>query len=97
MIPGGFVNSDDLCSYFAFGQIGRHNLIWYTACFATVLMITRSLIMEDYQIFDPVGLMRHISSITHYMPKHWRGAENTEIVRLEFEGLFKVQSVVFVS
>lgn len=51
--------------------------------------------MEDYQVFDPVGVMRQISSHTHYMPKHWRGAENTETVRLEFEGLFKVQTISF--
>jgi len=77
------------------GHIGRHNLIWYTACFATVLMISRSLILEDYQIFDPVGVMQQISSHTHYMPKHWRGAEKTETVRLEFEGLFKYKAALF--
>jgi hypothetical protein len=72
-------------------QIGKHTLIWYTAFFATVLMVSRSLIMEDYQVFDPVGVMRQITSHTHYMPRHWRNAENTETVRLEFEGLFKVK------
>lgn len=77
------------------GHIGRHNLIWYTALFATVLMISRSLIMEDYQVFDPVGVMRQIANHTHYMPKHWRGAENTETVRLEFEGLFKYKAALF--
>jgi autophagy-related protein 9 len=35
-------------------------------------------------------VMRHISRHTHYMPKHWRGAENTETVRSEFEALFQV-------
>lgn len=80
-----------LCLYFVIEQIGRHNLIWYTAFFATILMVSRSLIMEDHMVFDPVGVMRQISTHTHYMPKHWRGAENTETVRLEFEGLFKVK------
>ncbi|KAG0627007.1 hypothetical protein M758_2G167400 [Ceratodon purpureus] len=77
------------------GHIGKHNLIWYTAFFATVLMVSRSLITEDYQVFDPVGVMRQITSHTHYMPKHWRGAENTETVRLEFEGLFKYKAALF--
>lgn len=27
---------------------------------------------------------------THYMPKRWRGKENTEVVRLEFATLFQV-------
>ena len=27
---------------------------------------------------------------THYMPKRWRGKENSERVRLEFETLFQV-------
>lgn len=76
---------------FLIEQIGKHNLIWYTAFFATVLMVSRSLITEDYQVFDPMGVMRQITSHTHYMPKHWRGAENTETVRAEFEGLFKVK------
>jgi autophagy-related protein 9 len=49
------------------------------------------MITEDYQVFDPVGVMQQITSHTHYMPKHWRGAENTKTVESEFTGLFKVK------
>lgn len=49
--------------------------------------------MEEYQTFDPEGVMRHITRHTHYMPKHWRGAENTESVRSEFEALFQVMTI----
>ncbi|XP_024386902.1 autophagy-related protein 9 [Physcomitrium patens] len=77
------------------GHIGKHNLIWYTAFFAAILLVSRSLITEDYQVFDPVGVMRQITSHTHYMPKHWRGAENTDKVRIEFEGLFKYKAALF--
>lgn len=46
--------------------------------------------MEEYQVFDPRGVMQQVTKQTHYMPKHWRGAENTEAVRAEFEGHFQV-------
>lgn len=46
--------------------------------------------MEEYQVFDPKGVMQQVTKQTHYMPKHWRGAENTEAVRAEFEGHFQV-------
>ncbi|CAM6017248.1 unnamed protein product [Sphagnum balticum] len=77
------------------GHIGNRNLIWYTAISATILSLSRSLVMEEYQIFDPEGVMRHISRHTHYMPKHWRGAENTETVRSEFEALFQYKGLLF--
>lgn len=71
-------------------QIFNRNLIWYGAIFATILSVSRSLIADEFQIFDPEGAMRHITHYTHYMPKHWRGAENTDRVRTEFEALFQV-------
>jgi autophagy-related protein 9 len=72
-------------------QIGVHNLFWYLATFGILLLWSRSMITEDYQVFDPVGVMQQITSHTHYMPKHWRGAENTKTVESEFTGLFKVK------
>lgn len=30
---------------------------------------------------------------THYMPKRWRGRENSDSVRVEFETLFQVKNL----
>lgn len=73
-----------------FLQIFNRNLFWHTAVLAAIIQVSRSLIAEEFQNFDPEGVMRQIAYHTHYMPKHWRGAENSDRVRREFEALFQV-------
>ncbi|KAL3686025.1 hypothetical protein R1sor_004047 [Riccia sorocarpa] len=76
-------------------HIFNRNLFWHTAVLAAIIQVSRSLIAEEFQIFDPEGVMRQIAYHTHYMPKHWRGAENTDRVRKEFEALFQYKGALF--
>ncbi|GFP96828.1 autophagy-related protein 9 [Phtheirospermum japonicum] len=71
------------------GHIFGRNLLWYAAVFGTITAISRAAMMDELLVFDPQGAMSLVVQHTHFMPKRWRGKENTETVRLEFETLFQ--------
>lgn len=71
------------------GHIFGRNLFWYAAVFGTITAISRAAVPDELLVLDPEGAMSMVVQHTHYMPKRWRGKENTEIVRIEFETLFQ--------
>lgn len=71
-------------------QIFGRNLFWYAAVFGTITAISRAAMADELLVLDPLGAMSMVVQHAHYMPKRWRGKENTEAVRLEFETLFQV-------
>lgn len=71
------------------GHIFGRNLFWYAAVFGTITAISRAAIAEELLVLDPEGTMSMVVQHTHYMPKRWRGKENSEAVRLEFATLFQ--------
>ncbi|KAK8951314.1 hypothetical protein KSP39_PZI004764 [Platanthera zijinensis] len=71
------------------GQIFGRNLFWYAAIFGTVTAIARAAVSDELQVLDPEGVMGLVVQQTHYLPKRWRGRENNDTVRAEFETLFQ--------
>ncbi|CAA6653869.1 unnamed protein product [Spirodela intermedia] len=71
------------------GHIFGRNLFWYAAVFGTVTAISRAAVSDEPHVIDPEGAMSLVVQHTHYMPKRWRGKENTYSVRREFETLFQ--------
>ncbi|XP_042977844.1 autophagy-related protein 9-like [Carya illinoinensis] len=71
------------------GHIFGRNLFWYAAVFGTITAISRAAVTDELLVLDPEGAMSMVVQHTHYMPKRWRGKENTEMVRAEFETLFQ--------
>ncbi|XP_044493774.1 autophagy-related protein 9-like [Mangifera indica] len=71
------------------GHIFGRNLFWYAAVFGTITAISRAAVTDELLVLDPEGAMSMVVQHTHYMPKRWRGKENTEMVRIEFETLFQ--------
>ncbi|KAJ3678624.1 hypothetical protein LUZ60_002427 [Juncus effusus] len=71
------------------GHIFGRNLIWYAAVFGTVTAVSRAAVSDDPQVLDSEGAMSLTVQQTHYMPKRWRGKENSEMVFKEFESLFQ--------
>ncbi|EXC31937.1 hypothetical protein L484_009787 [Morus notabilis] len=71
------------------GHIFGRNLFWYAAVFGTITAISRAAVTDELLVLDPEGAMSMVVQHTHYMPKTWRGKENTEMVRIEFETLFQ--------
>ncbi|KAG8389222.1 hypothetical protein BUALT_Bualt02G0206400 [Buddleja alternifolia] len=71
------------------GHIFGRNLFWYAAIVGTITAISRAAMIDELLVLDPQGTMSQVVQHTHYMPKRWRGKENTDTVRLEFETLFQ--------
>ncbi|PKA47781.1 hypothetical protein AXF42_Ash021111 [Apostasia shenzhenica] len=71
------------------GHIFGRNLFWYAAVLGTVTAISRAMVTDDLQVLDPEGTMAFVVQQTHYLPKRWRGRENSCTVRSEFETLFQ--------
>ncbi|KAL5230463.1 hypothetical protein ABZP36_029239 [Zizania latifolia] len=71
------------------GHVFGRNLLWYIIVFGTVATVSRKVVVDELQVIDPEGAMAFVVQHTHYMPKRWRGKENSELVRREFESLFQ--------
>ncbi|XP_024981209.1 autophagy-related protein 9 [Cynara cardunculus var. scolymus] len=71
------------------GHIFGRNLFWYAAVFGAITAISRAAVSDELLVLDPHGTMALVLQHSHYMPKRWRGKENTEFVRVEFETLFQ--------
>ncbi|KAI4340189.1 hypothetical protein MLD38_025052 [Melastoma candidum] len=71
------------------GHIFGRNLLWYAAVFGTITAISRAAIVDEVLVLNPEGTLTLVVQHTHYMPKRWRGKENKEAVRLEFETMFQ--------
>ena len=64
-------------------QIFGRNLFWYAAVFGTITAISRAAVTDELMVLDQEGAMSMVVQHTHYMPKKWRGKENTAGVGLE--------------
>nr|XP_010918784.1 autophagy-related protein 9 isoform X1 [Elaeis guineensis] len=78
------------------GHVFGRNLFWYAAVFGTVTAISRAAVTEELQVLDPEGAMSLVVQQTHYMPNRWRGRENSDSVRVEFETLFQYTGMMLV-
>ncbi|CAH9102780.1 unnamed protein product [Cuscuta epithymum] len=71
------------------GHIFGRNLLWYGAVFGAITAISRAAVTDELLVHNPHEAMSLAVQHTHYMPKRWRGKENTDGVRSEFETLFQ--------
>ncbi|XP_047316037.1 autophagy-related protein 9-like [Impatiens glandulifera] len=71
------------------GHIFGRNLLWYAAVFGTITAISRAAVTDELLVLDAQTAMSLVVQHSHYMPKRWRGKENTEFARMEFETLFQ--------
>ncbi|XP_074316670.1 autophagy-related protein 9 [Silene latifolia] len=77
------------------GHLFGRNLFWYAAVFGTITAISRAAITDELLVLDAEGAMSLVVQHSHYMPKRWRGKENTEMVRMEFETLFQYTAMMW--
>ncbi|XP_021770199.1 autophagy-related protein 9-like [Chenopodium quinoa] len=77
------------------GHIFGRNLFWYVAVFGAITHISRDAVTDELLVLDPEGTMSLVVQHTHHMPKRWRGKENTETVRMEFETLFQYTAMTW--
>ncbi|KAG8486863.1 hypothetical protein CXB51_020372 [Gossypium anomalum] len=62
--------------------------------FGTITAISRAAVADELLVLDPRGAMSMVVQHTHYMVKRWRGKENIETVRIEFETLYQYTGMI---
>ncbi|KAN0001003.1 hypothetical protein ACTFIZ_001440 [Dictyostelium cf. discoideum] len=88
----GIVSDHFIMNY----QIFDRTPIWYIGILGTIVAITRSLIVDENQVFQPAKHMARTVQNTHYLPMSWVGKTHTHKVRDEFLVLFEYRIVDFV-
>jgi len=91
LIVFGIFNDEFLMNF----QIFDRSPIWYIGIFGTVVAVTRSLITDENQVFQPAKHMARTVQNTHYLPKGWIGKTHTYKVRDEFLELFEYRIIDF--
>ncbi|KAK3805013.1 MAG: APG9-domain-containing protein [Benniella sp.] len=70
-------------------------VFFYLGLFGTIMAVSRGMIPDQTEIFDPESLLREVVEHTHYMPNEWRDKLHTDEVRKQFALLFEYKAVLF--
>ncbi|ORZ06573.1 autophagy protein Apg9-domain-containing protein [Lobosporangium transversale] len=70
-------------------------VFFYLGLFGTMMAVSRGMIPDQTESFDPELLLRGVVEHTHYMPNEWRDKLHTDEVRKEFALLFEYNVVLF--
>lgn len=74
----------------------HRTVLFYIGIFATILAVSRSMIPDAHNVFDPEILMREVIRHTHYMPAEWKDSLHSVKVHAEFGQLFAMKAMIFV-
>jgi len=55
-------------------------VFFYLGIFGTIMAVSRGMIPDQTESFDPELLLRGVVEYTHYMPNEWRGKLHTDEV-----------------
>ncbi|KAI8345924.1 autophagy protein Apg9-domain-containing protein [Mortierella sp. GBAus27b] len=70
-------------------------VFFYLGLFGTIMAVSRGMIPDKAESFDPEELLRQVVEHTHYMPNEWRDKLHTDEVRKQFALLFEYNVVLF--
>ncbi|KAH7325131.1 autophagy protein Apg9-domain-containing protein [Stachybotrys elegans] len=70
-------------------------VLFYLGIFGAVWAMTRGMVSEETQVFNPEYALRNVIEYTHYMPDHWKGRLHSAEVKQEFSELYKMKVVIF--
>ncbi|PHH63568.1 hypothetical protein CDD82_1884 [Ophiocordyceps australis] len=70
-------------------------VLFYLGIFGGVWAITRGMVSEESNVFNPEWALRQVIQYTHYVPDHWRGRLHSFEVKREFSDLYKMKVVIF--
>lgn len=51
----------------------HRNVLFYIGVFGAILAVSRALVPDDQQVFEPDILLRTVIEYTHYCPENWKG------------------------
>ncbi|PHH58532.1 hypothetical protein CDD81_5481 [Ophiocordyceps australis] len=70
-------------------------VLFYLGIFGGVWAITRGMVSEESNVFNPEWALRQVIEYTHYVPDHWRGRLHSFEVKRDFSDLYKMKVVIF--
>ncbi|KAI9337664.1 autophagy protein Apg9-domain-containing protein [Pilaira anomala] len=70
-------------------------VLFYLGITGTLFAVTRGMIPDENQVFEPERLLRQVVEHTHYLPAEWKHKLHTDQVRAEFCLLFNYKVGVF--
>ncbi|KAG9250140.1 autophagy protein Apg9-domain-containing protein [Emericellopsis atlantica] len=70
-------------------------VLFYLGTFGAIWAMTRGMITEETNVFNPEYAMRNVAEYTHYMPEHWKSRLHSYEVKQEFAQLYKMKFVIF--
>ncbi|KAL7313176.1 autophagy protein atg9 [Mucor circinelloides] len=71
-------------------------VLFYLGITGTIFAVTRGMIPDENQVFEPERLLRQVVEHTHYLPAEWKHRLHTDQVRAEFCKLFDYKVGVFI-
>ncbi|KAF8985593.1 autophagy protein atg9 [Entomortierella lignicola] len=70
-------------------------VFFYLGLFGTIMAVSRGMIPDQTEIFEPELLLQEVVEFTHYLPNEWRDKLHTDEVRKQFALLFEYNAVLF--
>ncbi|KAF9114714.1 autophagy protein atg9 [Mortierella sp. AM989] len=70
-------------------------VFFYLGLFGTIMAVSRGMIPDQTEIFEPELLLQEVVDCTHYLPSEWRDKLHTDEVRKQFALLFEYNAVLF--
>ncbi|GAA5815555.1 hypothetical protein MFLAVUS_009067 [Mucor flavus] len=71
-------------------------VLFYLGITGTLFAVTRGMIPDENQVFEPERLLRQVVEHTHYLPAEWKHKLHTDQVRAEFCLLFNYKVGIFI-
>lgn len=51
----------------------QRNVLFYIGVFGAITAVSRGLVPDEQQVFEPDVLLRGVIEHTHYLPEQWKG------------------------
>lgn len=81
--------------FFGFEITKDRTVLFYLGLFGGIWALTRGMVSEETNVFNPEEALLNVTEHTHYMPDHWFGRLHSFEVKREFSELYKMRVVIF--
>lgn len=70
-------------------------VLFYLGLFGTIVAVSRSMVPEETQIFDPEAGLTEVIELTHFSPAEWSGKFHSHETKVEFCKLYDYKLSIF--
>ncbi|PWN34396.1 APG9-domain-containing protein, partial [Meira miltonrushii] len=75
----------------------QRNVLFYIGVFTAILAVSRAMVPDEQQVFEPEVLLRAVIEYTHHLPEHWKGRFHSAEVHSEFGTMYRLKVSIFIS